>query len=332
MQEQMTSSSSRLASIVIPTYNRKESLELTLESVVRQSFPFDRFDVIIVDDGGSDNTKAILQNIYPFELRYFYKDNEGSAVARNYGALRSDADILIFIDDDVTLHPDYLTSIIDKISPGVLVMGVWEPYEVENPSHYHRDAMQRVQIKAARALNEEEVPFTECTSNNLAVCRQNFVHVGMWQDVLGDGPTLWGDVEFGYRAWKAGSRFVRLADARIVHRDQHAIDLNAALKRAFHVARLAPALLLLHPELEEYLDMFHDKDPISLGKDSPKIIIRKLIRQLMSSGLSMKVMEKSICFFENRVSEPRILHYLYRWIKSGYVYRGYREGLSQLGN
>ncbi|HAJ34903.1 MAG TPA: hypothetical protein DCL15_04310 [Chloroflexi bacterium] len=317
-------------SVIIPTYNRKQSLLRTLDSLARQTYPTDRFEVIVVDDGGNDGSHEVRQSAYPFQLEYFHQSNKGSAAARNYGVQQSRGDILVFIDDDMTLDARYLAVIAAKTEPGIITMGLWQPYEPPNPSPFSDYMARQTQAIAIRTVENEEVSFSECTSNNLAMWHDDFIRIGMWQDVLGDGPTLWGDVEFGYRAWKQGCRFVRVADARLVHRDYHITDLATACKRAYHVSSVVQPLFILHPEIKSHLCMFHEKEPVTWHQDSPSLILGKLLRQAIWSWPVMWAMQCVVPILERRVPESKMLALLYRWIISGYIFRGYRDGLREL--
>lgn len=333
MSERLMSTSavvSSLVSVIIPTYNRKESLLRTLDSLARQTYPAERFEVIVVDDGGSDGTELIAQNTYPFRLVYCRQANQGSAAARNRGVLESAGDVLVFIDDDIMLETGYLTGIARKTGSGVVTMGVWLPYHPANPSVFGKRVALQIEESRARIQTDEEVSYTECTSNNLGVWRTDFMRVGMWRDVLGDGPTLWGDVEFGYRAWKAGCRFLRIADAGIIHCDQHVASLHTATQRAYHVSRIVQPLFVFHPEIRSHLPMFRDKGPIVWREDPPALILRKLARQAASSPPAMWAMERSVPLLECYAPKSKLLALFYRWIISGYIYRGYREGLREL--
>src|SRR5829696_3704016 len=99
-------------SIIIPTYNRKDLLRETLNSLAQQTYPSNHFEVIIVDDGSTDGTAAIAAEAFPFILRYFWQSNQGDASARNLGAQQSQADILVFLDDDILVGTGYLTHLI----------------------------------------------------------------------------------------------------------------------------------------------------------------------------------------------------------------------------
>ncbi|HHY55688.1 MAG TPA: glycosyltransferase [Chloroflexi bacterium] len=312
-------------SVIIPTYNREKSLLCTLDSLQQQTLSMAQFEVIVVNDGGHDATHRIVHRPFPFRLRLFTQVNQGAAAARNHGAQQSEAEILVFIDDDITLEPGYLAAIVRKSAPGILSMGSWLPYLPSDASVFARTVARSIAQDAP--TDDQDVAFTECTSNNLAVHRMDFYQIGMWQDLLGDGPTLWGDVVFGYKAWKSGFRLRRLADARLTHRDIHLATLSSATRRAHHVARIAQPLLRQYPEIGEHLSMFYNKTPINWRQDSLKRILRKSLCRIGWSPPGMWLMESAVPWLERYAPETQLLQALYGWIISGNLYQGYREGL-----
>jgi glycosyltransferase involved in cell wall biosynthesis len=98
-------------SIVIPTFNRAEQLRLTLMAFNFQSYPFDQFEVIIVDDGSTDHTKSIIENFNPlFSLNYYFspKNNRWS-IARNIGISLAKGKYIVFCDADFLVVPNFLS-------------------------------------------------------------------------------------------------------------------------------------------------------------------------------------------------------------------------------
>ena len=174
------------------------------------------------------------------------------------------------------------------------------------------------------------VSFVECTSNNLAIERQFFLDVGMWQDVLGDGPTLWGDVDFGYRAWKKGFQFLRVSNAQLYHRDHTIVDLQFACKRAYHSSRTVHLLFQRHPEIARYLPAFWDKHPMSVFRDPPSLTARKVFRIITSSLPALRAMKHLVRCMETTARGSFLLVILYRWMISAHMYKGYRQGLREL--
>lgn len=93
-----------LISVVIPTYNYAGFLSKAVESVLGQTYK--NFEIIIVDDGSTDNTRSLIKKEWP--VRYFYQENKGVAAARNTGIEQSKGDYLVFLDADDWLQPDAL--------------------------------------------------------------------------------------------------------------------------------------------------------------------------------------------------------------------------------
>jgi len=94
-------------SVIIPTYNRSDLLNMTLQSLTMQSIPADKFEVIVVDDGSSDDTELVTRSYQEkIDIKYFFQNDEGYRVAkaRNTGISNASSDICIFIDSGVILH------------------------------------------------------------------------------------------------------------------------------------------------------------------------------------------------------------------------------------
>lgn len=100
------------ASLVIPTYNKKAVLELTLASLINQTYPRDKFEIIVVDDGSTDGTHQLFPSStpFPFQLAYVKQENGGRAAARNAGILEAQGETIIFIDDDQIVPPQFIES------------------------------------------------------------------------------------------------------------------------------------------------------------------------------------------------------------------------------
>jgi len=92
-------------SVIIPTYNRADFIEDAIESVLCQTYK--DFEIIIVDDGSTDNTKDVLQK-YHNKIRYIYKNNGGEASARNAGIKNAQGAYIAFLDSDDLWLPERL--------------------------------------------------------------------------------------------------------------------------------------------------------------------------------------------------------------------------------
>jgi glycosyltransferase involved in cell wall biosynthesis len=105
-------SSSPLVSIVIPCYNHSNYLPTAIESILKQTYS--TTEIIVVDDGSTDNTRQVAQS-YP-GVKYIYQNNQGLSASRNTGIKNSEGDYLIFLDADDWLYPEAI-----KINLGYLL-------------------------------------------------------------------------------------------------------------------------------------------------------------------------------------------------------------------
>lgn len=97
-----------LFSVIIPTYNRAEVLKETLQSVLDQQF--EDYEVLIVDDGSTDHTGAMVKAIADPRIKYFYKANEERSIARNFGADRAEGRYVTFLDSDDKMEKGHLAN------------------------------------------------------------------------------------------------------------------------------------------------------------------------------------------------------------------------------
>jgi glycosyltransferase involved in cell wall biosynthesis len=94
-------------SVIIPTYNRAEVLPSAIESLLTQTYK--DFEIIIVDDGSTDNTRKVLESyLAKPNIRYVYQENQKQAAARNNGICHSRSEYLAFLDSDDLWYPEKL--------------------------------------------------------------------------------------------------------------------------------------------------------------------------------------------------------------------------------
>jgi len=123
-------------SILIPSYNAAHFLPTSLESAL--SGTYQDFEIIVIDDGSSDNTREVVQSFVdkiPNKIRYFWQENKGLAVARNTGISKAQGEYLALLDADDQWLPCRLEEgvrILDADSSVALVHGNVTNIDINN--------------------------------------------------------------------------------------------------------------------------------------------------------------------------------------------------------
>ena len=99
-------------SLIVPTYNRLDELKELIPSLEAQSFDNHLFELVIVDDGSTDDTLAYLNSLQlSFDINIQKQKNQGPGAARNRGMSVANGEYFIFVDSDCMLPPDYFTTL-----------------------------------------------------------------------------------------------------------------------------------------------------------------------------------------------------------------------------
>lgn len=113
-----------MISVIIPTRNRAEFLSATLESLIAQTLSSDAFEVLVIDNGSTDDTTTIARSFVSQlpQLRYLHEPEPGLHAGRHKGMLAARGDVLVFADDDIEALPTWLSSIRDAFSDPTVAM------------------------------------------------------------------------------------------------------------------------------------------------------------------------------------------------------------------
>lgn len=113
-----------MVSVIVPIYNVEKYLEDCLLSLKNQNF--DDYEVLLIDDGSSDNSSQIAKKFAEDNKRFFYfkKENEGLSSARNYGIDRANGEWLMFVDSDDMVSSDYIKVLYNLVISHKCLLGV----------------------------------------------------------------------------------------------------------------------------------------------------------------------------------------------------------------
>ncbi len=127
-------------SIIIPSYNRALLIIKIIDSFLKQTYPY--FELIIVDDGSNDNTKAVFETLKDERVKYYWIDNRERGAARNFGAKLATGDYINYFDSDDLAYSNHLEEACQAITALSFPMVFHLGYEMKDENgrliHKHR--------------------------------------------------------------------------------------------------------------------------------------------------------------------------------------------------
>lgn len=196
-------------SIVIPAYNCEQTLAACLDSLSRQTIPRGQYEIIVVDDGSTDNTAKVAQG---HAILYFHQSNAGPAAARNLGVARASGAIILFTDSDCVPNHDWLEQMTAPfVDPGI--SGVKGAYWTAQKALIARFA--QMEFEDRYDLLQTSPCIDLIATYSAAFRRHVFLDVGGFDTRFPRANNE--DTEFSYRLTKAGYRLVFNPKARVRH-------------------------------------------------------------------------------------------------------------------
>ncbi len=231
-------------SVVVPTYNRAGLLSFTLLSLASQDLDSSEFEVLVVDDGSSDNTKEVVESFADrLNIRYFFTPDEGYCVARarNIGIHAALGETCVLVDSGILLASYCLRAHCEaheSSDKSLAVCGYVRGFNENNEdAEYIRQHIDPKQIDDTLAKLEAESRFPDLREEfyakygddfydlpapwlvfwtcNVSAKTQVFRNAGLFDEQF----TTWGgeDVELAYRMYRQGCRFVVVRSAASIH-------------------------------------------------------------------------------------------------------------------
>jgi glycosyltransferase involved in cell wall biosynthesis len=241
-------------SVVIPTFERPETLRQVLEALGRQAGSVD-FEVIVVDDGSRDATPERLRALDPpYPFRSFRQENSGPAAARNRGVEEARGRYILFLGDDTVPEPDLLAvharAHAEPRPCPVAVLGytTWPRDRRVSPFLHHINEYG-LQFGYGLIEDPESVPFNFFYTSNISLPRALLRAAGLFDTTFPHA--AWEDIEIAYRMMRMGMKILYRPAA--VARHYPDITFDSFRRRQEKAGEAAAIFYEKHPELGDFL-------------------------------------------------------------------------------
>lgn len=271
-------------SIVIPLYNKQKFISNTLKSLLNQTF--DDFEILIVNDGSTDGSAAIVQAFNDKRIHYSYQENQGVSATRNFGMSRAKADYICFLDADDFWYSDFLETMHRNILkfPNQFVFA--SAIEIETsksifkPDYSVAKTGDHELVDYFEASMKESVIWTGATVFHKSV----FEKSGNFDPNIrsGEDIDLWIRIGLLYPvlfSWKIVARYVYDAESLSKDKLYAGNTINFSKFEALEKA---------HPKLKKYLDLNRFSIAIKSKLAGKNESFRKYKQEINMKNLSFK--------------------------------------------
>ena len=230
-------------SVVIPNWNGREHLRACLDSLLALDYPPEMLDVIVVDNGSTDGSVALLGAEYPLARVLRNPRNTGFANACDQGAEASTAEFVAFLNNDVRVDPGWLRELVavadsdaDIAAVGSLVLD-WSGTHIDFARSGLTPLCRGLQLGYGQPVKEApREPLEQLFANGAAmlVRREAFRDVGGFDRRFF---AYFEDVDLGWRQWVLGWRVLVAPGSRVYHRHHGTSKRLRAAQMEYLVAR-----------------------------------------------------------------------------------------------
>lgn len=213
-----------MISVVIPVYNAENEISLCLDALLNQTLAKELYEIILVNDGSTDNTEEIARKYD--RVKVINQENQGPAAARNNGVRNANSDIIVFTDSDCIAEPNWLEEIIKPFEDPEVV-GVQGIYRTKQREIVARFAQIEIEERYRKMSRKDRIDFIG--SYSAAYKRKEFEESGGFDTQF---PIASGeDADLSYNLSNAGYKLVLNPNAIVSHR--HPKTLGKYFKQKF---------------------------------------------------------------------------------------------------
>ena len=314
------------ASVIIPTHNRIEKLAQTLACLADQTVQLLEYEIVVVDDGSSPAVILPECSAGPRRVVVRLEGCERSK-ARNRGAAAATSEVLIFVDDDITVGRNFVEAHMQahREWPDALVVGSMRLTDsmLATPFGRFRQSLEQNGIPSERGITSMR---NLCTAANMSVSRQSFETMGGFDVSLASSE----DQDFALRFTNRGGRIAFVPEAEAVH-DDHALDIRTYCRRVEWGAEHQVGFYLRHPGWPENIEREMVNGSLKPFREPLRRTLRKLLKLVVGSTAVERMIFALASVLERRGADSRALELIYRLLLGSHILRGYRRGLKRYG-
>jgi glycosyltransferase involved in cell wall biosynthesis len=313
-----------VVSVVIASRGRPEVLAETVAALRDQSLPASDFEIVVVDDG-SVPPLSLSRMGDGVGLRLVRLDGRERSAARNAGARAAVGDVLVFIDDDISVGREFVHAHLlgQREWPRALAVGsISLPDEALGRAFGRfRQELERQGIPRQRGLSDAK---NFCTAANMSMGRERFWELGGFDEELVSAE----DQDFALRHCERGGAIGFLPEAAVIHRDT-ALDIRSYCRRTEWGSERLMAFCRRHPTWPDNVERDRVNGPIRLGQEHVERTLRKLGKRMIALQPVVEVLFAVAAILERIAPESWLLGRVYRLLLGAHIFRGYRRGLAQ---
>lgn len=229
-------------SVIIPVYNRPDEVRELLESLSKQTLK--DFEILLIEDGSVNRCDTVAQEFdKDLNICYFYKENSGRSLTRNYGMERASGEYLIFFDSDCIIPERYFEIVKARLEEDYV-----DCFGGPDAAHTSFSNLQKAisysmtsffttgGIRGGKKGMEKFTPRTF----NMGFSKEVYKRVGGFKDMFGE------DIDLSLRIQKAGFHTVLIRDAFVYHKRR--VSFRSFYRQVSVFGRARVDLYLLHPE------------------------------------------------------------------------------------
>ena len=310
-------------SVIVPTHNRADALELTLKELAKQDFK-ESWEVIVVNNNCTDNTDEIVKKQgFPVNLKLVYEKKPGASAARNAGAKVAGGEYLIFIDNDILTKPDFLQRHFDNLEK---YKGCWFVGHAENLPELQHTAFGKFRRSLDGVVSGELTKIKGITGQNTSMQRSQFFQLNGFDESL--HVASGEDLELAMRALESGITIYFDPSISVLHNDWAGSSIRDYCRRQRLYSQTDPYFWRKYGEASPRIKVAKENSKPDLNKDGFRLYCWKNTKRILGSKAGQWCLI-GICEILEKIFPFRFpLWSFYKLSIAGAIYKGFQEGLN----